>query len=298
MQYIPVWVIISGSRLPHRNVFTQTWSVWGLYHRWPSPLVPYWAGGRCCHSEGRYISQQTRHSWEVQCLPSLPSALLNAISSPLLSMISEHKETHGPVYNISLQYLNPSRPQTNIWILDLCVSVCALAEINQSLDDIIKDDINSLVTILGTPFRCKAVHCSAAVNSTFTKVLICHVRMVPHLCCYWWRTALNDWHHQHLWWAWYLSIKQLSSKIKKKQCQRDVKQFSLSHIPSPPPSLSSDLSHKVAYYLSAAHFLVPTLRRRGWSSSDGLGSVRALILMICLLRKSEWRAELGKDKQA
>lgn len=56
---------------------------------------------------------------------------------------------------------------------------------------------------------------------------------------------------------------------------------------SPPQSLSSDVRYRAGYYLSGAHFLVPTLCHCGRSASDGIGSVRALILMICLARESE-----------
>ena len=66
----------------------------------------------------------------------------------------------------------------------------------------------------------------------------------------------------------------------------------------PPKSLSFDVRYRAGYYLSGAHFLVPTLCHCGRSASDGIDCVRELILMICLVRESEWRVELRKDKQA
>lgn len=76
--------------------------------------------------------------------------------------------------------------------------------------------------------------------------------------------------------------------------------LSLSHSPPFPPLnlFSSDVRYRAGYYLSGAHFLFPTLCHCGRSASDGIGSVRALILMICLVRENDWRVELGKDKQA
>lgn len=49
-----------------------------------------------------------------------------------------------------------------------------------------------------------------------------------------------------------------------------------------PQSLSSDVRYSAGYYLSGAHFLVPTLSHGSRSASDGGGRVGALILMICL----------------